>query len=288
MPNYVIASTLEIRFGGGLAPKKKVELRTMSRVLGNIQNICDRGYLINKKGYVPKNSKLSSSDYSEYSITLSAVESGSLKLIFSGKDSIAKKTLEVTKKAVLSIMDSITASGVRHVESLADQVDGFTGTTDGAPTFKSRISRLKKKAEDGYAYRSIEREINNIATVIEKSPPDDAEIVIKIDGQDVISINKETASLIKSKYHRRKIGDLMLFKGFVSQMDAKVKSARFLNADTGRESIIKFLSDSHLEPVVPYFNKRDKPLKFYGFPIYEGDIFDPICGDVLFYRIVND
>jgi hypothetical protein len=279
---------ISLHFEGDIVFDHKVTARTLGKSLVHTQNAIDRAYLDLKRGNLWKYARMHGDDYSDADfLTLYPEEGGFLQELFSEK---GKDVVDRLSSAITPAMNEVNQQGQEAKSSLSSQVEnrrnqiqkGILEPID----FQDFVEKPDDKVVRKYADRAINREIDQILSIIRSQHAGKSNLVITTIGKETskYDFNKSRSVKFHAIVARREIGTPVLYAAKVRQLDLGMLNGKVVNVDNDVTMTISFSSEDDFLKAHPYLASQ-KEMIFIGAPLIEYGAFDPNAGDVYFIDV---
>jgi len=281
---------ISLHFDGDIVIDHQVTARTLGKLLTHTQNAIDRAYLDLKYGNLWKYARIHGEDYEEADfITLYPEKGGFIQKL---QSDIGKKIIDRLSLALAPAMerverkgDEVASSIIKQVENRKDQIQkGLIEPSD----YQQLIEHPDKKVVRKYADRSINREFDQILTII-RSPHAGVSILeINAVGNETrtYTFNKSKSEIFHQIVSRREIGMPVIYNTRVLRLDKDMLNGKVVNLENDLKLSIFFSSEEDFLKVHPYLGNNEE-MVFIGAPLIEYGAFDPKAGDVYFIDLMK-
>jgi hypothetical protein len=282
--------SLSLHFSGDIVSNHLVSARTLGKSLVHTQNAIDRAYLDLKYGNLWKYARMKGDDYQSADfIALYPEEGGFIQELLSdaGK-SIANRI----SSALSPAMDKVLAEGEDVASSISQQVENrkiqiARGIIE-PQTFQLLVENPDNKVVRTYADRSINRELDQVLSIIRSQHAGESHLEIAVQGTKTLKFdfNKYKSEKFHALISRREVGDPVVYVSRVRQLDRDRLNGKVVNLENDKTLAIHFLHENDFVKAHPYLG-NDSEMIFIGAPIIEYGAFDPNAGDIYFIDLLT-
>ena len=282
--------SLSLHFEGEIVVDHMVSARTLGKSLAHTQNAIDRAYLDLKYGNLWKYARMRGEDYpfADF-VALYPEEGGFVQKLFS---STGKQIVNRISSALAPAMERVLAEGEEVASSMSQQVESRKNQVAHGilePTrFQALIESPGERVVRTYADRSINREIDQVLSIIRSQNSGESFLEIKAHGDKSIKyeFNRYRSEKFHSIVSRREVGEPVIYVARVRQLDRDRLNGKVVNLENNKSVIVHFLHDKDFVKAHPYLgNKND--MQFIGAPVIEYGAFDPNAGDIYFIDLLG-
>jgi len=186
---------------------------------------------------------------------------------------------------VLRQGEDVTSSMSQQVEDRINQINrGIVEPKD----FLSFVNDPGEGVVRTYADRSINREIDQILSIIRSRHSGESFIEIEISGTGTAKyeFNKFKSERFHSVVSRRDVGNPVIYVARVRQLDRDRLNGKVINLINNKMMVMNFLHENDFVKVHPFLG-NSKEMTFIGAPVIEYGAFDPNAGDIYFIDILK-
>lgn len=283
-------ATVELHFDGQIAENHQVSLRTLSKSLGHLQSALDRAYLDVRHGNLWKYAKMHHEYYKDVELLVQPPREGGYIIDFISNRDITKKVVQRVSAAINNAMTEAAQGGILNAESISNDLESkraqLAAQNLNPRDYQDLLDSPDKAVSRRYGDRAIVREIDQMLAIIRSNHSGDStlEISLTADGTQSFEFNRTKANAFHRVITQKKLGDPVIYRSRISEMDLYHLSAKMINSFNGSSSSLKFVSENDFQSVIPYFQKKED-LVFLGSPYIEYGAFDPSSGDVYFIQV---
>jgi hypothetical protein len=282
--------SLSLHFEGEILVDHMVSARTLGKSLTHTQNAIDRAFLDLKHGNLWKYARMSGDDYpSADFIALYPEEGGFIQKLLSnsGKSIINRISSALTPamERVLAEGEEVASSMYQQVENRKDQI--AYGIVEPAH-FQELVDNPGEKMNKTYADRSINREVDQVLSIIRSRYSGKSFLEIEMQGTrtHTYEFKKYKSEKFHSIVSRREVGDPVIYVARVRQLDRDLRNGKVVNLQNNRPVIVHFLRDKDFVKAHPFLG-NNKEMIFIGAPVIEYGTFDPNAGDIYFIDLLD-
>lgn len=282
--------SLSLHFEGNIVSNHFVSARTLGKSLIHTQNAIDRAYLDLKYGNLWKYARMKGKDYDEADfIALYPEEGGFVQELVSN---VGKKIIDRISSALTPAIDRVLQEGEEVASSVSQQVENrkiqFANGMISPEKFQTLVNNPGEKVVRKYADRSINREIDQVLSIIRSQHAGESFLEIITNGTKT---HKFEFNKFKSeKFHKivslKEVGNPVIYVARVRQLDRDRLNGKVVNLENDKTVAIHFLNDNDLVKVHPYLGNNAE-MVFIGAPMIEYGAFDPNAGDIYFIDLLN-
>ncbi len=281
---------VELHFDGDIAQDHQVSLRTLSKSLGHLQSALDRAYLDIKYGNLWKYAKMHHEYYKDVEMLVQPPREGGYIIDFFSKKEITKKVVARVSNAINNAISEAQQDGLENADTISKSLETKRAQISDdliePREYQELLERPDAAVNRRYGDRAIVREIDQMLAVIRSQHSGDStlEISLTADRTQVYEFNRSKANAFHRVVTRKKLGDPVIYRVKVSEMDLDYLSAKMRNTFNDAVSTLRFASKEDFQEVFPYFQNEEEMI-FLGAPYIEYGAFDPSCGDVYFIQV---
>lgn len=281
---------VELHFDGDIAPDHQVSLRTLSKSLGHLQSALDRAYLDIRHGNLWRYAKMHHDYYKDVELLVQPPREGGYIIDFFSKKDVTKKVVERVSNALNNAVKEAQQSGLENAETISKSVETRRAQIASQKILPRDYQQLLENPDAAvnrrYGDRAIVREIDQMLAIIRSHHSGDSslEISLTADRTEVFGFNRAKANDFHRVITRKKLGDPVIYRVKVTEMDLQYLSAKMKNSFNNSVSTLRFASKEDFQEVFPYF-QNEREMVFLGAPYIEYGAFDPNCGDVYFIQV---
>lgn len=282
--------SLSLHFEGEIVVDHMVSARTLGKSLVHTQNAIDRAYLDLKYGNLWKYARMRGDDYpfADF-VALYPEEGGFVQKLLSDT---GKQIVNRISSALTPAMERVLAEGEDVASSMAQQVESRKNQLAHGivePTqFQALIENPGEKVIRTYADRSINREIDQVLSIIRSQNSGESLLEIETHGDKSLKyqFNKYKSEKFHSIVSRREVGEPVIYVARVRQLDRDRLNGKVVNLENNKTVIVHFLHDNDFVKVHPYLGNNNE-MVFIGAPVIEYGAFDPNAGDIYFIDLLD-
>ncbi|WP_027390727.1 hypothetical protein [Chrysiogenes arsenatis] len=282
--------SLSLHFEGEIVVDHMVSARTLGKSLVHTQNAIDRAYLDLKYGNLWKYARMRGEDYpfADF-VALYPEEGGFVQRLLSDA---GKQIVNRISSALTPAMERVLAEGEEVAYSMSQQVESRKnqlahGILEPTP-FRALIDNPGEKVIRTYADRSINREIDQVLSIIRSQNSGESFLEIETHGDKLLKykFNKHKSERFHSIVSRREVGEPVIYVARVRQLDRDRLNGKVVNLENDKAVIVHFLHDKDFVKAHPYLGNNDDMI-FIGAPVIEYGAFDPNAGDIYFIDLLG-
>lgn len=284
---------VQIHFDGDIATNHQVSMRTLAKTLTHLQNSIDRAYLEDRNGKLWKYAKMRQAYHYDVELLVQEPKEGGYVLDFLTSNPLTLNIIDRVSSAINSAVNDAKQDGLQKALKLEESVrDRIVQVEQGILTprdFNDIIENPDVSVIRRYGDRAISREIDQILTLIRAGSAGDSTFELALTGSkntQIFEFNKKTATAFHNTVTKKALGEPVIYKAQLSQMDKFNKSAKIVNKDSDSVANLFFINKEMLNSVIPFF-ETDSEFLFYGSPFIEYGAFDPIAGDIYFLGLCD-
>lgn len=285
MPN------ISIIYAGDIAEGNAISLRTISKTFPHVQNAFDRAYLEQRYGHLRKHVKLRREFYADLEITFLPPREGSYIADFNIRNRLIKPLAESIGAMVSRAFDRAMEEGVEQAASLSRQAETRLQQIQDEVieplNYQESLVRPDPNIVNSFGERAVVREINELLSVVRSEAAGDSQITLEFSHQRTYSFefDRVNAEQFSSVVKEKKLGLPVIYEGTVKALSKRNMRGQFKHESTNSISNLAFVSEQHLNTVIPYF-RDNRVVRFYGCPYIEYGAFDSHAGDIYFIGFV--
>lgn len=285
-----MSSRLTLHFDGDIVSNHFVSARTLGKSLVHTQKAVDRAFLDLKYGNLWKHARMKADDYYAADfIALYPEEGGFVQKLLSDS---GKTIVDRISSALGPAMDRVLQEGDEVSDSLQQQVTNRKNQIEKGliepSTFQHIVENPGQHVVRSYADRSINREIDQVLSMIRSRNSGDSVLEITTEGSrtENYQFNRFRSKRFHSIISKRQIGEPVVYVARVRQLDRQLLNGKIVNQENDKTLTIRFAVDSDFVKAHPYLGNNDE-MVFIGAPIIEYGAFDPNAGDIYFIDLVG-
>jgi hypothetical protein len=285
-----MSSSLTLHFDGDIVSNHFVSARTLGRSLVHTQNAVDRAFLDLKYGNLWKHARMKADDYHAADfIALYPEEGGFVQKLLSDS---GKAIVDRISSALGPAMDRVLQEGDEVSDSLQQQVTNRKNQIEKGliepSTFQHIVENPGQHVVRSYADRSINREIDQVLSMIRSRTSGDSVLEITTEGSrtENYQFNRFKSERFHSIISKRQVGEPVVYVARVRQLDRQLLNGKIVNQENDKTLTIRFADDSDFVKAHPYLGNNDEMI-FIGAPIIEYGAFDPNAGDIYFIDLIG-
>jgi hypothetical protein len=282
--------SLSLHFEGDIVSDHYVSARTLGKSLVHTQNAIDRAYLDLKYGNLWKYARMKGEDYqSSDFIALYPEEGGFIQELLSD---MGKSITNRISSALSPAMEKVLAEGEEVASSISQQVESRKNQIEKGiiepQKFNLLVDNPDGKVVRTYADRSINREFDQVLTIIRSQHAGESHLEIAVQGTKMLKFdfNKHRSEKFHALISRREVGSPVVYVARVRQLDRDGLKGKVVNLENEKNIVIHFLQDNDFVKVHPYLGNNSE-MVFIGAPIIEYGAFDPNTGDIYFIDLLE-
>ena len=189
-------------------------------------------------------------------------------------------------------MDRVLRQGEEVATTVAQQADSRKqqirkGIIKPA-SFQSLVNNPDDKVVRTYADRSINRELDQVLSIIRSKHAGRSNLEFKLQGSKTLTYDFD--KLKSDRFHalvsKREVGDPVVYAGRVRQLDRDRLNGKIVNLENDKTIFVHFLDAKDFVKVHPYLGNNSEML-FIGAPVIEYGAFDPNAGDIYFIDLLS-
>lgn len=275
-----------LHFDGDITRDHRVTLRTLSKSLIRLQAAVDRAYLDTKYGGVWKGCRMSHVDYAATEFWSREPREGGYIIDFINESPTTQKILSRIVQAVTPAMERARQQGLNKATSLAEQAAQRSLQLDSEIVSATEYeSFLPTASIYPYGDRAINKEIDQIAGLVRAQHAGESIVEIGIGGEhsSTFTFDRHTAQAFHSVVANRALGEPLIFRVAIDELDFKNQNGNVKNVITGHTVKLHF-NEADFEVINRFFGARAE-MRFIGCPVYEGGSYDARAGDIYFLRL---
>jgi hypothetical protein len=281
-----------IHFDGPIVTEHKVSVRVMARTYEHMQRAIDRAYLDTKYGSVWKHARLKQVDYASTEFTAEYPREGGI-VIDAIRDG-ATSIIDRINTAIAAPFERALKEGQQQHESIVEQIPKrralAAANKDRLRTYQEMLEKPDLKVTRAYADRSIVKEIDQIASMVQPEELQGSYVELRLRGSRAHPVYTFDAAQAK-RFHRvvarRELGEPVLIRGQIRLLDKGNRysgmKAKVLNLDSGREVILHLESEEDFMRLHPFHTAPQVLLA--ACPVIEFGAYDPNGGDMYFVDV---
>jgi len=282
--------SLSLHFEGDIVQDHLVSARTLGKSLVHTQNAIDRAYLDLKYGNLWKYARMRGEDYPVADfIALYPKEGGFVQQLLSAT---GRQIVNRISSALTPAMEKVLAEGEDVASSMSQQVENrkkqlVHGIVE-PKHFQELIENPGEKVIRTYADRSINREIDQVLSIIRSRNSGESFLEIETHGDKShkYEFNKYKSEKFHSIVSRREIGKPVIYVARVRQLDRDRLNGKVVNLENNKTVMVHFLNEKDFVKAHPYLG-NNKEMVFVGAPVIEYGAFDPNAGDIYFIDLLR-
>ena len=282
--------SLSLHFEGDIVSNHLISARTLGKSLVHAQNSIDRAYLDLKYGNLWKYARMKGDDYQSADfIALYPEEGGFIQELVSDT---GKLIINRISSALSPAMDKVLAEGEEVASSISQQVESRKNQIEKGIVephdFQSLVDNPDNKVIRTYADRSINRELDQVLSIIRSQHAGESYLEIAVKGTKTLKFDFDKYK--SEKFHalisRREVGDPVIYVARVRQLDRDRLNGKVVNLENNKTISIHFLHDNDFVKAHPYLGNNSE-MVFIGAPMIEYGAFDPSAGDIYFIDLLG-
>ncbi|HGJ6157944.1 TPA: hypothetical protein ACJXLV_004461, partial [Salmonella enterica subsp. enterica serovar Give] len=265
---------VELHFDGDIAPDHQVSLRTLSKSLGHLQSALDRAYLDIRHGNLWKYAKMHHDYYKDVEMLVQPPREGGYIIDFFSKKEITKKVVERVSNAINNAVVEAQQAGLENADTISKSLETKRAQIAAQKVLPRDYQKLLENPDPAvnrrYGDRAIVRDIDQMLAIIRSNHSGDSslEISLTADRTEVFEFNRAKANDFHRVITRKKLGDPVIYRVKVTEMDLQYLSAKMKNNFNNSVSTLRFASKEDFQEVFPYF-QGEKEMVFLGAPYIE-------------------
>ncbi|EDU5440232.1 hypothetical protein CXI59_004304, partial [Salmonella enterica subsp. enterica serovar Hadar] len=250
---------VELHFDGDIAPDHQVSLRTLSKSLGHLQSALDRAYLDIRHGNLWKYAKMHHDYYKDVEMLVQPPREGGYIIDFFSKKEITKKVVERVSNAINNAVVEAQQAGLENADTISKSLETKRAQIAAQKVLPRDYQKLLENPDPAvnrrYGDRAIVRDIDQMLAIIRSNHSGDSslEISLTADRTEVFEFNRAKANDFHRVITRKKLGDPVIYRVKVTEMDLQYLSAKMKNNFNNSVSTLRFASKEDFQEVFPYF-----------------------------------
>ncbi|WP_143089466.1 hypothetical protein [Marinospirillum celere] len=203
-----------------------------------------------------------------------------------------KAIVDRISSALGPAMDRVLQEGEEVSDSLQQQVTNRKNQIENGviepSSFQYILENPGNHVVRGYADRSINREIDQVLSMIRSQSSGDSLLEITAEGSrtEKYQFNRFRSVRFHSIISKRQIGEPVIYVARIRQLDRQLLNGKIVNQENDKTLTIRFADDSDFLKAHPYLGNNDE-MVFIGAPIIEYGAFDPNAGDIYFIDLMG-
>jgi hypothetical protein len=203
-----------------------------------------------------------------------------------------KAIVDRISSALGPAMDRVLQEGDEVSDSLQQQVTNRKNQIEKGliepSTFQHIVENPGQHVVRSYADRSINKEIDQVLSMIRSRTSGDSVLEITTEGSrtENYQFNRFKSERFHSIISKRQVGEPVVYVARVRQLDRQLLNGKIVNQENDKTLTVRFADDSDFVKAHPYLGNNDEMI-FIGAPIIEYGAFDPNAGDIYFIDLIG-
>jgi len=283
---------IKLHYEGNIVTDHRVTARTLGKTLIHLQNALDRAYLETKYGNLWKHARMRGEDYLTADFTALYPEEGGFIQKLTSTSDVGKKLVDRISRAMKPAVEKLMQEGEEEATSISQQLETrkvqvAKGIVE-PKGFEEIFDKPDKKMIRSYGDRSINREIDQVLSIIRSPHAGESTMELSVVGEKSANynFNKYTSEKFHKIVSKREIGSPVLYVVQVRVLDRERLNGKVKNLVNDKTSLLHFSSEEDFIKAHPYLANK-KEMVFIGAPLIEYGAFDPNAGDIYFLDLVK-
>ena len=277
-----------LHFEGDIVDNHHVSARTLGKSLTQSQKAIDRAYLDLKYGNLWKYARLRNEDYLPTEFIADYPQEGGL--VQAIRSMYGQEIVDRIQSAMRPAYEALMNSGLdeaNYLEEDARHIRHRIETGDAtAQTYEQLVENPDPKVTRRYGDRSINREIDQMLTLIRNDSAGASQVTITTNGsaRSDFVFDREKSVRFHHIVSKRQLGSPVIFSAAVLKLARDNLTGVCRNISSGHSFNLNFITETDFLEVHPYLAGEEQ-FTFIGSPIIEYSAFDPNSGDVYYLKM---